>query len=228
MKKMTEQYASFVVTNAGRDIIARIIAGLNITFSRIVIGDSYDYDTENFVNKYELNNEVKSLSISTMQITSSNVVELTAEFGKNDIEDAFWYREIGIYIIDPDDETKEILFAYGNRNDTAEYITPHIQNYAVLKNIKCLVSVGASANVNILISTTQSANTINFVAADWMFDEISNIYNLELGNVLESLKVFKTTEVGKIEAGIVSITRDTANNSKLKSLTAFDGCVVCI
>ena len=99
---MAEQYASFVVTSEGRDIIARIITGLNITFSRIVIGDSYDYDTENFVNKTSVINEVKSLPIKTMQITSSNVVELTAEFAKSDIEDAFWYREIGIYILDPD------------------------------------------------------------------------------------------------------------------------------
>ena len=225
---MAEQYASFVVTSEGRDIIARIITGLNITFSRIIIGDSYDYDTENFVNKTSVINEVKSLPIKTMQVTSSNVVELTAEFAKSDIEDAFWYREIGIYILDPDDETKEILFAYGNRNDTAEYITPHIQNYAVLKNIKCLVSVGASANVNILISTTESANTINFAAVDWVFNETAGFYNLELGNILESIKVFKTTETGNVETGIVSITRDLSNNTILKSLTVFDGCVVCI
>lgn len=225
---MAEQYASFVVTNAGRDIIARIITGLNVTFSKIVIGDGFDYETQSFVNKTTLINEVKSLKISTMQITNSNTVELIAEFGKSDIEDAFWYREIGIYIIDPDDETKEILFAYGNRNDAAEYITPHIQNYAVLKTIKCVVSVGASANVNILISTTQSANTINFYAADWILDETTGIYKLELGNILESLKVFKTTETGKIETSIVDITRDTTNNTILKSLTGFDGCVVCI
>lgn len=225
---MAEQYASFVVTNAGRDIIARIIAGLNITFSRIAIGDSYDYDTENFINKTSLNNEVKSLSISNMQISSSNVVELTAEFGKNDIEDAFWYREIGIYIIDPDDKTNEILFAYGNRNDAAEYITPHIQNYAVLKNIKCFVSVGASANVNVLISTSQTANIINFATSDWVLDETTNIYSLELGNILESLKIFKMTEFGKVETSIVDITRSTANITTLKSLTAFDGCVVSI
>lgn len=225
---MAEQYTSFVVTNAGRDIIARIIAGLNVTFSRIAIGDEYNYDTEEFVTKTELVNEVKSLSISSMQITSSNVVELTAEFGKSDIEDAFWYREIGIYIIDPDDETKEILFAYGNRNEAAEYITPHIQNFAVLKNIKCLVSVGVSANINILITTSESAEAIDFLSADWVLDETTSVYKLELGNVLESIKVFKTTGTGKIETGVVSITRDTANNTILKSLTAFDGCVVCI
>ena len=225
---MAEQYASFVITNEGRDIIARIIAGLNITFSRIAIGDSYDFDTETFISKTALNNEVKSLNIKTLNITSSNVVELTAEFGKSDIQDAFWYREIGIYIIDPDDETQEILFAYGNRNDAAEYITPHIQNYAVLKNIKCLVSVGASTNVNILISTTQFANTINFKVADWVVDEITGVYTLELGNILESIKVFKTTETGKVETSIVDISRDTANNTILKSLTGFNGCVVCI
>ena len=225
---MAEQYASFVVTNAGRDIIARIIAGLNVTFSRIVIGDRYDYDIDNFVNKTALNNEVKSLSISTMEITKTNVVELTAEFGKSDIEDAFWYREIGIYIIDPDDESKEILFAYGNRNDAAEYITPHIQNYAILKTIKCEVSVGASSNVNILVSTSQSANIIDFQITDWVFDETNNVYNLEVGSVQESLRVFKTTETGKVETGIVSIVRDSGNNTTLKSLAAFDGCVVSV
>lgn len=225
---MAEQYAAYVVTNVGRDIIARIIAGLNVTFSRIVIGDGYDYDTENFVTRTALVNEVKSLSISTMQITSSNVVELTAEFGKSDIENAFWFREIGIYIIDPDDETKEILFAYGNRNDAAEYITPHIQNYAILKNIKCLTSVGSSANVNIVINTSEIASVVNFTAADWTTEETNNIFILELGNILESIKVFKTTESGKVETSIVTISRDLNNQTILKSLTAFDGCVVCI
>lgn len=225
---MAEQYAAFVVTSAGQDIIARILTGESVTFSKIVIGDGYDYDTQKFEEKTELVNEVKSLNISSMQINSSDVVELTAEFGKSDIESSFWYREIGVYIIDPDDETKEILFAYGNRNDAAEYITPHIQNYAVLKTIKCLVSVGSSANVNIVIKTSEGGTNINFAAADWTFDEATNIYKLELGNILESLKVFKTTADGKVETSIVDITRDTANNTILKSLIAFDGCIVCI
>ena len=97
MKKMAEQYASFVITSAGNNIIARIVAGLNVTFNRIAIGDGYDYDTDKFVTKTELVNEVKSLPIKTMQITSSNYVELTAQFAKNDIKDTFWYREIGVY-----------------------------------------------------------------------------------------------------------------------------------
>ena len=225
---MAEQYTAYVVTNAGQDIIARIITGENVTFSKIVIGDGYDYDTESFATKTELVNEVKSLDISSMQIASSNTVEFIAEFGTADIQDAFWYREVGVYVIDPNDETKEILFAYGNRNDAAEYITPHIQNYAVLKTIKCLTSVGSSANVNILIKTSEGASVVNFSTTDWVIDETTGIYKLGLGNILESLKVFKTTETGKVETSIVDITRDEGNNTILKSLTAFNGCVVCI
>ena len=225
---MAEQYASYVVTNVGRDIIARIVAGESVTFSKIVIGDGYDYDTENFVTKTELVNEVKSLSISSMQIASSNTVEFVAEFGTADIQDSFWYREVGVYVIDPDDETNEILFAYGNRNNAAEYIIPHVQNYAVLKTIKCLTSVGSSANVNILIRTSKGANVIDFVSTNWVIDETTGIYKLELGNILDSLKVFKTTETGKVETSIVTISRDLNNQTILKSLTAFDGCVVCI
>lgn len=225
---MAEQYASYVVTNVGRDIIARIVAGESVTFSKIVIGDGYDYDTESFVTKTELVNEVKSLSISSMQIASSNTVEFVAEFGTADIQDSFWYREVGVYVIDPDDETNEILFAYGNRNNAAEYIIPHVQNYAVLKTIKCLTSVGSSANVNILIRTSKGANVIDFVSTNWVIDETTGIYKLELGNILDSLKVFKTTETGKVETSIVTISRDLNNQTILKSLTAFDGCVVCI
>ena len=225
---MAKQYAAYVVTNAGQDIIARIIAGESVTFSKIVIGDGFDYETQNFVKKTKLENEIKSLSISSMQIVSSNAVEFVAEFGTADIQEAFWYREIGIYVINPDDETQEILFAYGNRNDAAEYITPHVQNYAVLKTIKCLTCVGSSANVNIVIKTSESTFNTNFTSEDWVIDETTGIYKLGLGNILESLKVFKTTETGKVETSIVDITRDEGNNTILKSLTAFNGCVVCI
>ena len=225
---MAEQYASFVVTNEGQNLIARIIAGLTVTFSKIVIGDGYDYDTENFVTKTSLINEVKSLNISSMQVTNSDTVTLVAEFGKNDIQDAFWYREIGIYVIDPDDETNEILFAYGNRNDAAEYITPHIQNYAVLKTIKCLVEVGSTSNVNVLIRTSEGATSINFEAVDWILDETTGLYSLDLGTISDGIKVFKTTDNGKVDTALVDINKDKNDMTILKAITPFDGCVLCV
>ena len=225
---MAEQYASFVVTNAGNDIISRIIAGLKVTFSKIAIGDGFDYKEYQFVAKTQLVNKVMSLDITDVKITDTKNVELTAAFSTSEIESEFWYRELGVYIVDPDDETKEILFAYGNRNDAAEFITPHIQNYSILKNIKCLVRVGESANVNILYSTKDTATAVDFTSNNWVLDETKNIYKLELGDVSESLKIFRTTEAGKVETGLVTIKRDVNNSTTLESLTAFDGCAICV
>lgn len=223
---MAEEYVSFVITDKGKDIVARIIAGLNVTFSKIAIGDGFDYKTDKFSTKTELVNKVLSLNITDMEINSSKVVELIAEFAKSDIENSFWYREIGVYIIDPDDETKEILFAYGNRNDTAEYITPHIQNYAILKKIKCLVFVGESANVRIYINNNEVLNTFEFTESEWEYNDELAVYELSKGQVGFGVNVFKKTETGMKTVDFVDIVVNSEEVISVQSLEPFEGYLI--
>ncbi len=225
---MAEEYIAYTLTNAGRDIITRIIAGLNVTFKRIALGDGFDYNTEGFSQRTTLVNEVKSLTNLTMKITSTNVIELLAKFSKGDLTDSFYFREIGVYIVDPDDESQEILYAYGNKNDKGEYLTPHVDNYAIQKELPCLLSCGVASNVHINVSDNQLTTTIDFKESDWVLDEKTGIYSLNLGEINESLRIFKTTTGGKVQTSLVEINRDSTNLTTLKSLAAFDGCVVCI
>lgn len=225
---MAEEYIAYTLTNAGRDIITRIIAGLNVTFKRIALGDGFDYNTEGFSQRTTLVNEVKSLTNLTMKITSTNVIELLAKFSKGDLTDSFYFREIGVYIVDPDDESQEILYAYGNKNDKGEYLTPHVDNYAIQKELPCLLSCGVASNVHINVSDNQLTTTIDFKESDWILDEKTEIYSLNLGEINESLRIFKTTTGGKVQTSLVEINRDSTNLTTLKSLAAFDGCVVCI
>lgn len=225
---MAEEYIAYTLTNAGRDIITRIIAGLNVTFKRIALGDGFDYNTEGFSQRTTLVNEVKSLTNLTMKITSTNVIELLAKFSKGDLTDSFYFREIGVYIVDPDDESQEILYAYGNKNDKGEYLTPHVDNYAIQKELPCLLSCGVASNVHINVSDNQLTTTIDFKESDWVLDEKTENYSLNLGEINESLRIFKTTTGGKVQTSLVEINRDSTNLTTLKSLAAFDGCVVCI
>lgn len=225
---MAEEYIAYTLTNAGRDIITRIIAGLNITFKRIALGDGFDYNTEGFSQRTTLVNEVKSLTNLTMKITSTNVIELLAKFSKGNLTDSFYFREIGVYIVDPDDENQEILYAYGNKNDKGEYLTPHVDNYAIQKELPCLLSCGVASNVHINVSDNQLTTTIDFKESDWVLDEKTEIYSLNLGEINESLRIFKTSTGGKVQTSLVEINRDSTNLTTLKSLAAFDGCVVCI
>lgn len=225
---MAEEYIAYTLTSAGRDIITRIIVGLNVTFKRIALGDGFDYNTEGFSQRTTLVNEVKSLTNLTMKITSTNVIELLAKFSKGDLTDSFYFREIGVYIVDPDDESQEILYAYGNKNDKGEYLTPHVDNYAIQKELPCLLSCGVASNVHINVSDNQLTTTIDFKESDWVLDKKTEIYSLNLGEINESLRIFKTTTGGKVQTSLVEINRDSTNLTTLKSLAAFDGCVVCI
>lgn len=224
---MAISYVKYIITEKGEELITRMLGGLDITFKRIAIGDGYDYDIENFEKRTNLANEVKSLEDLTMSVTSDNVVELVGEFGKSDIKNSFWYREIGVYVVDPDNPEQEILYAYGNRNDEAEYITPDISNYGVLKNIRAILKVGNAANVNIIISTSQIGNKIKFEDSSWTLNEESGLYEISLGAIKESIKVLKNTSSGTIDTALVDIVNEN-NITKLRSLKAFSGCVISI
>lgn len=223
---MAEEYASFVITNAGKDIIARIIAGLKVTFSKIAIGDGFDYNADEFITKTELVNKVMSLNITNIQINDAETVELTAAFGSSDVEREFWYREVGVYVVDPDNETKEILFAYGNRNNAAEYITPHMQNYAILKNIKCVIPVGESANVKIYINLNNALNTFDFTVDDWAYSETSGTYVINTGQMGAGVNIYKKSELGRITVDGVDIVINSNKVISLHSLEPFEGYLI--
>ena len=224
---MTQEYIGFTLTQAGEDIMTQVIGGLQIEFKRIAIGDGYDYDVDNFKNRTDLVNEVMSLDSLVMQITAENEVLISSRFSKSDIESSFWYREIGLYIVDPEDNTKEILYAYGNRNDEAEYITPDVSNYGVLKELDFYVSVGNSANVTIYISSDQATTEVEFLQASWTLSQTTGLYHCILGAVNTVLKVCKVDSGKKIDVPGVDVIKE-GNITTLRALSPFAGIAVTI
>lgn len=224
---MAESYVEYTLTSAGEDIMARVIAGLEIQFKRIALGDGFDYDTENFKSKTELVSEVMSITGLTMIVTTDNLVKITGSFAQSDLQRSFYNREIGLFIVDPDDSTKEILYAYGNKNDIAEYITPDISNYGVKKEYELFVKVGKSANVNIYITSNQLTTEVTFQENEWELNTDTGFYELVLGVVNEVLTIYRKTASGRLTTNLV--TTDVTNHvSKLISLSPFTGSVITI
>ena len=223
---MAEDYVNYVLTDKGRELMARIIAGEQITFKRYAIGDGYEYNMNNYVTKTSLVNEVLSVDITSMSIENNDIISLLGKFSTSELTDSFWYREIGIYIIDPDDELKEILYAYGNRNDKAEYITPHVAGHQILKEIECKVSVGESANVRIFINNKEALNIYDFTADEWVYNEALQLYILNTGQIGTGLKVFKKTDLGNVIVGFVDIVINSQNILTLHSLEVFEGYLI--
>lgn len=223
---MAEDYISYVITDAGSKIMAHIIAGANITFKRFAIGDGYEYNMDNYLTKTELVHEVLSVPIDTMAIQNNDIVTLLGAFSTSDLDKSFWYRELGVYIYDPEDESKEILYAYGNRNDNAEYLTPHVANYQIKKDIECNVSVGATANVKIYVNERDALNLYEFSADEWVFNSALGLYVLNTGQQGTGLNVFKKTDLGNVIVQFVDIVINSQNILTLQSLDVFDGYLV--
>ena len=181
---------------------------------------------DNYLTKTALVNEVLSLPNLTMTIENNDIISLLGKFSTSELQDSFWYREIGIFIVDPDDESKEILYAYGNRNDKAEFITPHVNNYQILKEIECKISVGESSNVKIFINNKNTLNTFDFTSADWQYNTALEVYTLNTGQMGVGVNIFRKSENGMVTTEFVDIVINSAGVITLQATTAFDGYLI--
>ena len=135
----------FILTTAANEIIFKVLSGKTLNFTRMAVGDGFSYDINAAKNYTALVNEVLSLDITKIETSSLSSVRVTSAFKNTDAEKEFYYREVGLYAQDPD-TGKEILYAYGNRNDAAELITP-TGSSVISKQLNFIISVGDSANV---------------------------------------------------------------------------------
>ena len=83
----------------------------SIVFTRLAAGNGSkpsDYRTLN-----NLVNPVIDIPIDDLTIEDSNAT-IVGIYSNNDLESAFQWTEVGIFCEDPEDNTKEVLYAYGH------------------------------------------------------------------------------------------------------------------
>ena len=135
----------FILTTAASELISKVLGGKTLNFTRMAVGDGFSYDTTVAKGYTTIVNEVLSIDITKKETLTPSSVKITSAFKNTDAEKEFYYREVGLYAQDPD-TGEEVLYAYGNRNEAAELITPTGSN-VVTKQLAFIISVGDSANV---------------------------------------------------------------------------------
>lgn len=87
--------------------------------------------------------------INDVSITGETQAQITFNFKNTDANNAFYFREIGIFAIDPDTK-QSLLFAYTNAGNNAEYISNSIAA-PIQKVIEITVVVDNASNVTITL-----------------------------------------------------------------------------
>lgn len=115
------------ITTEGAILAAKTLEAKTLKFSKFTIGDGELVDTSASTIKAltGLVNSVLNFDITKISRDTDTQVTVRGLFQNTDAEHSFYLRELGLYAIDPD-TNEEILFAYINYGDEAEYINNSI------------------------------------------------------------------------------------------------------
>lgn len=135
------------LTEAGKALYAKVHNGAPLRFTRVAVGDGYI--TEDTLDITQLVSPVDA-TVDTLekQVMPDGTFRMAVRIYSADKD--FYLREVGIMAYDPDDG--EILYAYSNYGDNADYITTYSGSYPVTQDIDIYVDIGATENVSVDIT----------------------------------------------------------------------------
>lgn len=107
------------VTVEGERMLAKAVAGQNISFTKVAIGSGELASGANPRTMTALITQVKEIDVQSVTLNSSSSVLVSAYFTNRNITTGFYFREKGIYM---SDGTNEVLGIYGNAGADADYI----------------------------------------------------------------------------------------------------------
>lgn len=139
------------ITKQGALLAAKTLQGKKIKFDHAEIGSGAL--TGNAADKTALTTKVLECEISKVEITQDTQASVSFIFKNTDAKNAFYFREIGLFAIDPDTKSK-VLYAYANAGNTAEYINNSIAE-KIEKHIQINVIVDNTSNITITLDNTQ-------------------------------------------------------------------------
>lgn len=139
------------ITKQGALLAAKTLQGKKIEFDHAEVGSGNL--SGNAVDKTALTTKVLECPIQKVEITENTQAKVSFIFKNTDANNGFYFREIGLFAIDPDTKAK-VLYAYTNAETTAEYINNSIAE-KIEKHISINVIVDNAQNVNITLDENQ-------------------------------------------------------------------------
>lgn len=140
------------LTVQGMVAIAALVAGGTLEFTRIAVGDGELKDGQVPGTMTKLNNQLFDVTINKVYSDSVSQATIQGVFSNSQVATGFYYRELGLFAKDPATGS-EILYAYGNAGEDAEWITPAGESSIIEKEIHIVVLIGNATNVTATLNS---------------------------------------------------------------------------
>jgi hypothetical protein len=152
-----------ILTQKGRNLLAKAQTGTTLTFTKIAIGDGLWPSNTDPTQLNDLVSPKLNLPIQEIKVVGDGTVRLRFVLTNTGLSQGFFMREIGIYAQDPD--IGEILYAVAYAGDRADFIPADgitkVENvvdiYTVIANAQNITAVISDT---VVIATKQDINTV--------------------------------------------------------------------
>jgi hypothetical protein len=112
-------FPGLILTDAGRDILAKALTGQTLTFTRVALGDGTEPATPETLTG--LVNELQTISIQSFEVIGDGTSKIRAILTNVGITTGFFVREIGVFAQDPD-TLQEVLYSYANSGSQSDFM----------------------------------------------------------------------------------------------------------
>lgn len=112
-------FPGLILTDAGRDILAKALTGQTLTFTRVGLGDGTEPATPETLTA--LVNELQTVSIQAFEMIGDGTSKIRAILTNVGITTGFFVREIGVFAQDPD-TLQEVLYSYANSGTQSDFL----------------------------------------------------------------------------------------------------------
>lgn len=212
------------ITEAGRNLQIRAIAGETITFTRFKIGNGELADTD-ISALVDLINPLVEFSINEMDKSETGYLKLTGKFDSTFITSDFRWRELGIFCKGEDDI--EVLYAYSNDGENAGMLKANSTDVVAEQTVALVIAVGDATSVTAILSESvlyAAKTAFDAHVADKTNPHKVTKEQVGLGNVpnVSTNNQTPTYTLPQVETELVSgETMDTAFGKIAKALKSF-------
>ena len=137
------------ITDAGKNLLLRAIAGETITFTRFKIGNGELSETE-IAGMLDLINPLVEFAINEIDTSQKGFVKLTGTFDSTYITNDFRWRELGIFC--KGEDGVEVLYAYSNDGVNAGMLKANAADVVAEQTVALVIAVGDAESVTAILS----------------------------------------------------------------------------
>ena len=150
-------FENIKLTNNGLNLQSKAQVGKMLKFTNIKIGDGKIGSTPVSIIT-DLKNFKLTIELNKFKVLTDGQAVIGGILSNTSVTEGFYWREIGLYAEDPDTGL-EILYAYGNCGDLAEFIPAVDSNTIIEKVVNIIILTSNMENVTASINNSLSFAT---------------------------------------------------------------------